>query len=537
MTMDRIKAQMRVWPALAVVAAFVVMQALTLGYGTHINDLPHIRDYRVASDVFRSSGLNREQLIGSATQQDESLDVWMVRFKLYSVEADEAVAIMALARIKPGQLQFDPRFYQYGGAFLYPLGAWYFALSKLGIVHAAPLDQMLAAPQAMDGVWIAGRAFVLAAFAISGVLLFLTLSELAPRGVALCGLLLYLLCPASIMYSQVIKPHWYALLWATGALLIITRALMRGRWSLQREVLLGICLGLVVGSAATFSLFAVLAWCALAVLTLRRVITAWALVRVPAIALAAFVASNPYYVLNWHAVQIERAAAQSWFAPSFSVGAVAEFVESSMFSGFGVAFTALVFALGIWSLVRGPSLARLYAIAVFVPIVVIAVMTANMASWNVNFRYVSYLFPAAVILLAATGPWRYRTPVLALAVALTAAQAAPLKLAYVDENSPDHSTRFLAAAWIDSHIPRGDAICLTTRNLAPYEVPPFRFDQYRINAPDCGWRVRIERQPLAVRTDPSETIAQRFTPRLSPQRFPLVWEHINPQITIYRKNG
>lgn len=535
MTMGRIRASIPAWPALAVVAAFFVMQSLTLGYGTHINDLPHIRDYRVSSDIFRRSGLNREQLIGSATHQDESLDVWMVRFKLYSVEADEAVAIMALARIKPGQLHFDPGFYQYGGAFLYPLGVWYFALSKLGVVHVAPLEQMLATPQAMDAVWIAGRAFVLAAFAISGVLLFMALNEMAPRGVALCGLLLYLLCPASIMYSQVIKPHWYALLWVTGALLIITRAVTRGRWSLQREVLLGACLGLAVGSAATFSPFAVLAWCALAALALRRVVTAWALVRVPAIALAAFVASNPYYVLNWHAVQTERAAAQSWFAPSFSVGAIAEFVQSSMLSGFGVAFTALIFALGLWRLVRGPSPARLYAIAVFVPIVVIAVMTANMASWNVNFRYISYLFPAAVILLAA-GPWRYRTPVLTLAAALTAAQAAPLKLAYVDENSPNHSTRFLAAAWINSHIPKGDAICLTTPNLAPYEVPPFRFDQYRINAPNCGWSVRIERQPLVARTDPSETIAQRFTPRLSPQVFPLVWEHINPQITIYRRN-
>ena len=48
-------------------------------------------------------------------------------FKLYSIEADEAVNIIALARIKPGQGQFDPGLYQYGGAYLYPLGAWYFA--------------------------------------------------------------------------------------------------------------------------------------------------------------------------------------------------------------------------------------------------------------------------------------------------------------------------------------------------------------------------------------------------------------------------
>jgi hypothetical protein len=49
--------------------------------------------------------------------------------------------------------------------------------------------------------------------------------------------------------------------------------------------------------------------------------------------------------------------------------------------------------------------------------------------------------------------------------------------------------------------------------------------------------VQVERQPRAVVADPNYAIAKRFTPRLSPQSFPLVWEHINPQITIYKKNG
>ena len=127
----------------------------------------------------------------------------MVRYKLYSIEADEVVNIIALARIKPGRLQFNPGFYQYGGAYLYPLGAWYFALSKLGLIHVAPFEQMLKDPQAMDRVWIAGRAFILAAFALSALLLFLALAEIAPAGVALAALAIYLLCPASIMLSQV----------------------------------------------------------------------------------------------------------------------------------------------------------------------------------------------------------------------------------------------------------------------------------------------------------------------------------------------
>ncbi len=133
-------------------------------------------------------------------------------------------------------------------------------------------------------------------------------------------------------------------------------------------------------------------------------------------------------------------------------------------------------------------------------------------------------------------PWPLRAPILVLCAAATAVQAAPLKLAYYDENSATFSTRLAAARWINANVSKSDAICLTTRELVPFEVPPFRFDRYKINSPGCRWLVRVERYPASVRVEPDLSIAMRFTPRFSPQSFPLVWGHINPQITIYRKH-
>jgi hypothetical protein len=115
----------------------------TLDYGTRINDLPHIREYRVRSNVFAGSGLDRPQLLGTSTGRAESLDLGMVRFKLYSIEVDEVTHVIALVRIRPRALQFDPGYYQYGGAYLYPLGAWYLLLPKFGVITVGPLDQML----------------------------------------------------------------------------------------------------------------------------------------------------------------------------------------------------------------------------------------------------------------------------------------------------------------------------------------------------------------------------------------------------------
>jgi hypothetical protein len=520
----------------AVIVVFVILQAATLNYGTRINGLPHIHDYRVTTDILSGSGLSRDQLVGGKTDRAESLDLWMVRFKLYSIEADEVDNIIALARIRPALWQFDPKFYQYGGAFLYPLGVWYLALSKLGLVHVAPLEQLLSQPQEMNRIWIGGRAFVLAAFTASALLLFLTLMEVAPAPVAVAGLAIYLFCPASIMYSQVIKPHWYALLWANAALLIIVRAFLRQRLTLAAELLLAASIGLAVGSVTTFSLMALLLWCALALLVARGGLDAVALLRVPAVAGVVFLLTNPYYVLNWRAVEVERAAAGAWFQPSLDPGALLMFITNSLFSGFGLVLTLLILGAVAWHLACGPGWTRLFALAIAIPIVAIAIMTTSLATWNVNYRYIPYVLPVALVLLA-LGRWRYGGLLSALCVVATVVQAAPLKLAYFDENSDANSTRLQAARWIDANIPEPEAICLPTEALVPFNVPPFRFDQRRINSLDCRWLVQVERQPRAVVADPNYEIAKRFTPRLSPRLFPLVWEHINPQITIYHKNG
>lgn len=521
----------------AIIVLFVILQALTLDYGTRINDLPHIRDYRVSGDVIAGSGLDRPHLVGSPVDRPESLDLWMVRFKLYSVEADEVVSIIALARVRPNQGDFDPKFYQYGGAYLYPLGAWYFCLSKLGVLTIAPLDQLLANPEQIDRIWIAGRAFVLIAVTVSALLLFMLLSKLAPPPVALAGLVIYLFCPATIMFSQVIKPHWYALLWVNAALLILARAYLRNQLPLREELALAGAIGLCVGSASTYFLLAVLLWGALAFAVVSRGLQSATLVRVPLIAFLVLLLTNPYYVLNWRAMLAERAALESWFAPALSFDALVLFVRNSLLAGFGIAFVVLMLAVAIWKLVAGPLPARLFAIGLLVPILIVATLTSNMSYWHVNFRYAPYLLPAALLYLAILR-WPYRTTILSLTAAATILQAAPLKLAYFDENSDSHSTRLSAAKWIDSNIPRGEAVCTANTSLVPFDVPPFRIDQYRINSPDCRWLIRVERQPDFMAADPGDMmIAQRFRPRFSPQDFPLVFEHINPQITIYRKNG
>src|SRR5687767_191076 len=44
------------------------------------------------------------------------------RYRLYSYQPDEMITFNALRQMNPGARQFDPKLYQYGGLWVYPVG-------------------------------------------------------------------------------------------------------------------------------------------------------------------------------------------------------------------------------------------------------------------------------------------------------------------------------------------------------------------------------------------------------------------------------
>ncbi|MGC1374807.1 MAG: hypothetical protein WA821_01205, partial [Anaerolineales bacterium] len=411
---------------------------------------------------------------------------------------------------------------------------YYAVLAKLGVLSIGSLDQMLADPQAIDHVWIAGRVFVLLAAAISALLFYFMLVEFAPPPIALLGLIIYLFSPATIMYSQVLKPHWYALVFGNAALLILARAFVRMHVSRASEIALGVVLGLAVGSVSTFALFAILVWGAMLYLYWRSGMHWRTLFLVPAVAIAVWLVTNPYYILDRQALMDEVAAHPEAYAPRLSFDVLLSYLHNSILPGFGVVLILIFSVVVIHDLVRPASIGvRLLGLGIIIPIVAMAALMAPVQDTYANFRYVAYDLPLMIVFLAVQ-PLQYRKIMLAIVAAGAIVQATPLKLAYFDENSDTNSTRFAAAAWVDSHVPQDATVCIS-RETAPYSVPPFRLDRYKINPPDCEWRVQIEGLIQNELASDRWSIARQFRPRLSPAVFPLVWGNINPKITIYRK--
>jgi hypothetical protein len=519
--------------ALILLVIYLALQHSTLDYGSKINDANHFKNYVNEEIQTKETALTKESIIDSSKKTDENIEKWTVRFKLYSIEADEMYSIMGLSRIKPHELQFDPHYYQYGGAFLYPLGVFYYILIKAGIVHISSFESLLTDPDAMDSVYFFGRLFVLLAFVLSACILYKTLLLLTTPFTSLLCLGIYLFAPISIMFSQVMKPHWYTLLWVNISLFLLVKLFQNYTWRHRDILLLSITLGLAVGSSSIIALYAVFVWFSLVYATLQKYIPWKYIIIIPIISIATFLLSNPYIILNHSAYILEMEAIDKWINLKLDGEYILFFIKNSLFSGVGITFSAVALLLIISQVIKPQKPVYRFISSSFIIIFLcIAFITADISYWHINLRYAPYLLPC-LLLFTALVRWRYKTTILSIVFALTVIQSVPLIIAYHDENNPTLSTRLTSAAWIHENIPTDTT--LTMDSIAPYNTPPIDYSAYTMIPSGGDYYVRFDRQMDFVHPPGGHTLVKRFQPRFSPESFPLVFSHINPQVSIYKK--
>ena len=81
------------------------------------------------------------------------------RYLLYSHQPDEMITFRALARMDPQNRQFDPRMYQYGGLFIYPVGALAKLSQLAGWVQAGDLEFYLNNPGQFGRLYVVARVY------------------------------------------------------------------------------------------------------------------------------------------------------------------------------------------------------------------------------------------------------------------------------------------------------------------------------------------------------------------------------------------
>jgi len=159
------------------------------------------------------------------TDTPEKVAAIYLRYRLYTHQPDEMITMMALAQMRPGEGDLDPRLYQYGGLFIYPVGALIAACGQVGLIEVRPdLVYYLDHPEAFARFYIAARAYV-AAWGVFGVLVvYLIARRLAGHGAGLLAAGLFALLPVVVCMSHEAKPH------LPGAVLMLTAVWLAMRY-------------------------------------------------------------------------------------------------------------------------------------------------------------------------------------------------------------------------------------------------------------------------------------------------------------------
>jgi len=424
----------------------------------------------------------RDRLVELTATQDDRAAL-LLRYRLYSRQPDEMITFMALQRMDPRRLDFDPRLYQYGGGYIYLIAGALGLAGLLGLLElSTDVGVYLQQPELFARFYVVARLVTLAFGCLALASAVRLAGRIAGRTAGWVALLVLAVAPVFITCALEAKPHLPAaamLLWAT---LSAWEYQAGGR---RRDALLmGAKTGYALALVPT-GLAGLLLWPAVLLArpqeprrTMRHLALAGAL------AVGVYSATNPYVLYNG---LFNREAFWGNIANSTAMYQVGRFDEGLLRVGDLLIEScgpgALVLGLGgiIWFCRR----LRLRSAVLVLPAAATLLLCIGIGAGKPAEFARFLLLPTAVLALgtaAAAGRLAQRHlgwGILAGLAALGLMRSpAYLRSFYVDVRF-EHESRHQAARYLAQQVAPGEAIGVV-QEPAPYAVPPLDFRQARV---------------------------------------------------------
>lgn len=441
-----------------------------------------LRDRQAGADTDADPVGERASLL-DLTPDDAARAAILLRYRLYSHQPDEMITFRALQRMKPRQGDFDPKLYQYGGAYIYGVGGAVGAASLVGAARLTrDLNHYLDHPADFGRFYFIARLISVAFGAIGLVACFRIAARTGRAGPGWLAMALVGLSPVFLSGAVEAKPHIPS---ACMALLAIERALVfLDRRTLRDAIILGIAAGLSAGLVLT----GVAAWFLIPAAWLaagqdRRAATRPLLVAA-AIAVAVYALTNPYVVVNLLAAP---ESLRSNIGNSTAMYSISRFGEGAL----RVA-DLLHQAMGGWMLVVGLTGCLLAAakwrarlIIPAAPAVAMLLLCAAIGAGK-PAEFARFLALPAAVLGCAAGVCLRRFSETRLGLAATVGMLGLWSIGvggYVSAFWADGwgggSTRRLAGEWLAARIAPGEVVGVF-QEPAPYSIPPLDFATRRV---------------------------------------------------------
>ncbi|HVA65701.1 MAG TPA: glycosyltransferase family 39 protein [Elusimicrobiota bacterium] len=408
-------------------------------------------------------------------------------FLLQSEDPDEKKSFIILSQMRPWKLDFEPLYVVYGGAFIYPLGAFLAFSSAVRAVHLVHgLSYYLAHPGEMARLYLCGRVFMTIFQLLTIWMLYDIGCLLSGWKTGLLASFLFLLTPAVAVNSHILKPHPCAAFWCLAALRYGLAALQSGA---RRDYwLCGLAVGMASGTEFSMACFAVvpaLAWMmgsgGRSAGGRRREF----FLAAQAIFGAAFLclAANPYLLLAYRDFAWELTIYVGHGSSGFSYSLAA--VARGWASGLGYALSLVMAGAIAAALVKGGKERRFVVFSsaiVFLSLWIAFTKLWGFANSPFVLRYYYALIGPMCVLAAdwlANGLPSIAGPALIGIVLLESGVHSLVYYRNMALDSGPSSTRLSAAAWVDSHVPRGASVGLLNYP-EPAHTPPFPYSRYRL---------------------------------------------------------
>lgn len=427
---------------------------------------------------------NRTQIV-DLTADDAGRAEILRRYRLFSRQPDEMIIFRALQRMHPRELDFDPRLYQYGGGYIYLVGAALGAAAVTHLIHlTSNLGFYLEHPDAFGRFFIVARCISLLFGALALAAVYQLARRAGGRAAGWIALVSVAGCPVFITAVLEAKPHLPSaamILWATLSAL---RYRGRGRW---RDALhLGWQAGYAFGLVLT-GLAAALLWPVLLLLpSVNRRRTLLEVLAPGVLALAVYVITNPYVPYNWlrgrSALTSNIGNSTAMYrdqirqAPQGAVR-VAELLVAG--AGYGV---PILGTLGmVLMLRRRCGVTVLGAVCGLGMLALCILLGANKPAEFARFL----ILPVLLLNVAAAGfiaNVGRRRPILGLllTLAMLAMLGTPAYIrAFARDARGEHESRLLAARYLVAQMAPDDVVGVL-QEPAPYAVPPLDFATRRV---------------------------------------------------------
>lgn len=197
------------------------------------------------------------------TATEEDVARIYLRYRLYTYQPDEMIAMMALARMKPRSFDFDPRLYQYGGLFLYPVGALIGLGGALGLIDVrSDVAFYLDHPDEFGKFYLVARGYAAAWGVVGAFVVFSIARRLGGNAAGLPAALLFTLMPVVICMAHEGKPHLPGAVLMLAAVYFAMRHMEVNRNAISQSsrnwwfmcICCGAALGMVLSSLPIFIL-------------------------------------------------------------------------------------------------------------------------------------------------------------------------------------------------------------------------------------------------------------------------------------------